>query len=120
MRRHLLLLLQLLLLALLVLAFAGRRSRDAGQQFDLEIPDEVAQGVYSNFALVSHTDAEFTLDFAYLQPQAPRAKVRARVITSPKHVKRLIQALQDNVAKYEAMHGTIEASSQLPPGEFRH
>ena len=81
-------------------------------QVQIQVDDEVAQGVYSNFALVSHTDAEFTLDFAYLQPQAPRAKVRARVITSPKHVKRLIQALQDNVKKYEAMHGTIEASSQ--------
>ena len=89
-------------------------------QVQIHVDDDVAQGVYANVALISHTDAEFTLDFAYLQPQAPRAKVRARVITSPKHVKRLIQALQDNVKKYEAMHGTIEASSQLPPGEFRH
>jgi hypothetical protein len=89
-------------------------------QVQIQVDDDVAQGVYSNFALVSHTDAEFTLDFAYLQPQAPRAKVRARVITSPKHVKRLILALQDNLAKYEAAHGTIEAASQIPPNEFRH
>ena len=89
-------------------------------QVQIQVDDDTSQGVYSNFALVSHTDAEFTLDFAYLQPQAPRAKVRARVITSPKHVKRLIQALQDNLGKYEAMHGKIEASPQLPPGEFRH
>ena len=89
-------------------------------QVQIQVDDDTSQGVYSNFALVSHTDAEFTLDFAYLQPQAPRAKVRARVITSPKHVKRLIQALQDNLAKYEAIHGAIEASPQLPPGEFRH
>jgi hypothetical protein len=90
------------------------------RQVQIQIDEDVAQGVYSNFALVSHTDAEFTLDFAFLQPQAPRAKVRARVITSPKHLKRFISALQDNLAKYEAMHGPVEASVELPPGEFRH
>ena len=89
-------------------------------QVQIQVDEETSQGVYSNFALVSHTDAEFTLDFAYLQPQAPRAKVRARVITSPKHVKRLIQALQDNLAKYEAMHGAVEPAIQIPGGEFRH
>ena len=90
------------------------------RQVQIHVDEDVAQGVYSNFALVSHSDAEFTLDFAYLQPQAPRAKVRARVITSPKHLKRFLQALQDNIAKYEAMHGPIEAATPLPPGDFRH
>jgi hypothetical protein len=89
-------------------------------QIQIKIDEDMAQGAYANFALVNHTDAEFTLDFAYVQPQAPQAKVRARIITSPKHAKRLLQALQDNLAKYEAKHGVIQASQQLPPGEFRH
>ena len=86
----------------------------------IHVDDDVAQGVYSNFAVVSHTDAEFTLDFAFLQPQSPKAKVRTRVISSPRGIKRLLQALQDNIAKYEALHGPIEALPPLPPGQLRH
>ena len=89
-------------------------------RIQIQVDDETAQGVYVNMALVSHTDAEFTLDFAFLQPQAPRAKVRSRVITSPQHVKRLLGVLQDNIARYEAKHGPIEIGAAPPPGEFRH
>ena len=89
-------------------------------RMQIQVDDDVAQGVYVNMALVSHTDAEFTLDFAYLQPQAPRAKVRSRVITSPRHVKRLVAVLQENLARYETQHGPIEIGAAPPPGEFRH
>lgn len=77
-------------------------------KIEIQLDEEIAQGVYANLAVVNHSDAEFTLDFIFVQPQAPRAKVRSRVITSPKHVKRLLMVLQDNLQKYEKQFGTID------------
>jgi len=77
-------------------------------QVQIEIDPATAQGVFVNMAMVNHTDTEFTLDLVYVQPQAPKATVRARAITTPKHMKRLLLAIQDNIAKYEARFGTIE------------
>lgn len=79
-------------------------------KMQIHIDEETAQGVYANLAVVNHTDGEFCLDFIYVQPQAPKAKVRSRVITSPKHLKRLIGALQDNLQRYEQQHGAVEAA----------
>jgi hypothetical protein len=81
----------------------------------IQIDETVAQGLYANMALVNHTDAEFTLDFIYVQPQQPKAAVRARIITSPRHMKRLLAALADNLQKYEARFGVVESGgSDLP------
>lgn len=80
-------------------------------KLEIQVDEDVAQGVYANLAVVNHSDAEFTLDFIFVQPQAPRAKVRSRVITSPKHLKRLMLALQDNVTKYEQRFGPIDVGS---------
>lgn len=77
-------------------------------QLQLQIDDDVAQGAYVNMASISHTETEFTLDLIYVQPQGPKGKVRSRVITSPKHAKRLLLALQENVRRYEARFGTID------------
>ncbi len=77
-------------------------------QVQIEIDPVTANGAFINMAMVNHTDTEFTLDLVYLQPQAPKAVVRSRVITTPKHMKRLLLALQENIAKYEARFGTIE------------
>jgi hypothetical protein len=89
-------------------------------QVKIELDPETAQGVYVNMALVNHNETEFTLDCIYVQPQEPKGKVRARVITSPKHAKRLLLALQDSVANYERMFGTLDLSGGTPPpsGEF--
>ena len=84
----------------------------------IRVDDDVACGVYANMAMVNHTDSEFTIDFIYLQPQAPLAKVRSRVITSPGHVRRLIEALQGALRKYEASHGVVRAGPEPPKGEF--
>jgi hypothetical protein len=84
-------------------------------QLQIQLDDDVANGQYVNMALVNHTETEFTLDFIYVQPQQPKAKVRSRIITSPKHMKRLILAMQDNLAKYEAKFGTIELSETEGP-----
>jgi len=77
-------------------------------KIQIQLDEETAQGVYSNLAVVNHSDAEFTLDFIFVQPQAPRAKVRSRIITSPKHARRLIAALEDNVRKYEQKYGPVD------------
>ncbi len=88
-------------------------------QLQIAIPDEVAQGVYTNLAMVSHSDAEFTLDFIYLQPQQPKATVRARVVTTPQHAKRLLTVLQEHIAHYEAKFGPLSLPTP-PPGMPRH
>jgi hypothetical protein len=77
-------------------------------QLQIEIDPATANGAFVNMALVNHTETEFTLDLIYVQPQAPKAIVRARAITTPKHMKRLLAALQDNVTKYEARFGKID------------
>lgn len=77
-------------------------------QLQIEIDPATANGVFVNMALVNHTETEFTLDLIYVQPQAPKAMVRARVITTPKHLKRLFAAIQDNLSKYEARFGSID------------
>jgi hypothetical protein len=68
--------------------------------------------------LVNHNETEFTLDLVYVQPQAPKGTVRARAITTPKHMKRLLAAIQDNLAKYEARFGVIDVGDapHFPPG----
>lgn len=83
-------------------------------QIQLQIDDAIALGMYVNMAMLNHNETEFVIDFIYVQPQAPKAVVRARVINSPKHMKRLLHALQDNVAKYEAQFGKIDMSGPLP------
>lgn len=83
-------------------------------QLQIQLDDELANGIYVNMALVNHTETEFTLDFIYVQPQQPKAKVRSRIITNPKHMKRLILAMQDNLAKFEAKFGTIELIDDNP------
>jgi hypothetical protein len=77
-------------------------------QLQIEIDPVTANGAFVNSALVNHTETEFTLDLIYIQPQAPKATVRARAITTPKHMKRLLLAIQDNLAKYEARFGAID------------
>lgn len=84
-------------------------------KIEIQLDEETAQGAYANLAVVNHSDAEFTLDFIFVQPQAPRAKVRSRVITSPRHVKRLIQVLQENLNRYEAQFGVVDVGTGSRP-----
>ena len=83
----------------------------AGQpvQVQIEIDPATANGVFVNFAMVNHTDSEFTLDLLYLHPEAPKATVRARAILTPKHMKRLVSAMQENLGRYETMFGVVDA-----------
>jgi hypothetical protein len=105
---------------------AEEKKQPSGKQqpkkinIQIQVDDEIAQGAYVNLAMVNHSETEFTLDFIYVQPQQPKAKVRARIISSPKHTKRLLDALKDNVTKYEKRFGTIDASGPLPQEELLH
>ena len=81
---------------------------DTVPQIQIDIDDSTAQGCYSNLVLLNHNDNEFVFDFAYVQPGAPRARVRARIISSPRHAKRLLRALELNVRRYEERFGRIE------------
>lgn len=81
------------------------------QQIQIDLDEITAQGVYANLALISHSESEVIFDFIFVQPQAPKAKVRARVITSPLHAKRFLKALEDNVKKYESKFGEIKIST---------
>jgi hypothetical protein len=84
-------------------------------KLQVQIDEDIAQGVYSNLVLLNHTENEFVLDFAFIQPSNGRAKVRSRVISSPRHTKRLLQALQKNLERYEERFGTIDISSDDDP-----
>lgn len=83
-------------------------------QLQIQLDDDVAQGMYVNLAMVNHTETEFTIDVMYVQPQHPKAKVRARLISSPKHTKHLLKALEENVRRYEDRFGEIEVSGPNP------
>ncbi|MFY9271098.1 MAG: DUF3467 domain-containing protein [Candidatus Manganitrophaceae bacterium] len=81
-------------------------------QVQVEIDDATSQGVYTNLALLTHNETEFVIDFIYVQPQAPKAKVRSRVITSPAHAKRFLAALQENIQRYEQRFGMIKITGE--------
>lgn len=83
-------------------------------KLEIQIDDTVANGQYINMAVVNHNDSEFIIDCIYVQPQAPRAKVQSRLITSPRHAKRLLMALHNNLQNYEQKFGAIELTDELP------
>lgn len=88
-------------------------------QMNIEITEEIADGIYANLAIISHSNQEFVVDFVRMMPNIPKAKVKSRIILSPQHAKRLMIALEDNIKKYEAQHGTInEGGSNMPPMNF--
>jgi hypothetical protein len=98
--------------------YLGARMSDdptASPKLQVQIDDDVSHGVYSNLVLLNHTENEFVLDFAFIQPSTGRAKVRTRVISSPRHTKRLLLALQKNLERYEERYGRIELSPDEEP-----
>lgn len=93
-------------------------NENRSQGLDLELDAEVAQGHYSNLAIISHSTSEFILDFAAILPGLPKAKVKSRIILTPEHAKRLLMSLQDNIARYETNVGRIEIPQQQVPASF--
>ena len=93
-----------------------------GNHINIELSEAVADGVYSNLAIITHNPTEFVVDFVQIIPNVPKAKVKSRVILSPHHAKRLLRALTDNVGRYEAQFGVIKEPDQarggFPPMSF--
>lgn len=79
-----------------------------GQQINIELGEKEAEGIYSNLAIITHSPAEFIIDFTRIVPGIPKAKVHARIITTPQHAKMLLKALKDNIQKYESNFGEIK------------
>ena len=95
--------------------------QNKGNQIDIELSEDVADGIYSNLAIISHSNSEFVVDFIRLLPGVPKAKVKSRILLSPQHAKRLQMALSDNIQKFEASFGEIEmqdSAPQFPPMSF--
>lgn len=91
------------------------------KQINIELSEEIAEGIYANLAMITHSNAEFIVDFIKMMPGVPKAKVKSRVILTPQHAKRLLHALQDNILKFEAIHGKIKepiAGEGVPPINF--
>jgi len=92
------------------------------QQLNIELSEEVAQGTYSNLAVITHSSSEFVIDFLRIMPGIPKANVKSRIILTPEHAKRLLLALQDNLKKYESVHGNIKITGggdpMIPPMTF--
>ncbi|RMF06317.1 MAG: DUF3467 domain-containing protein [Candidatus Neomarinimicrobiota bacterium] len=94
-----------------------RNPGDKPQQINIELPENIASGEYANFVVVTHSQAEFVLDFTRILPGVPKARVHSRVIMAPSHAKAFLGALHDNIRKYESRHGTIPSPDREPiPG----
>ena len=84
---------------------------------NIELTEDIAKGTYSNLAIINHSPSEFVVDFIQMMPGIKKAKVKSRVILTPKHAKRLMKALVENISKFENQHGTIkdvDPSSGVP------
>lgn len=81
-------------------------------QLQIELKEEIAQGIYANLAIITHSSSEFILDFVRVMPGIPKAGVQSRLILAPEHAKRLLSALQENIAKYERLFGTIRIADE--------
>jgi hypothetical protein len=84
-------------------------------QMNIELSEEVAEGTYSNLAIINHMASEFVIDFVRVMPGVPKAKVKSRIVLTPQHAKRLFRALGENIKRYESNHGPIPEHEQ-PPG----
>ncbi len=87
-----------------------------GPQLDIELGEDVAEGTYSNLAIITHSNAEFIVDFVRLLPGIPKGRVKSRIILAPQHAKRLLLALNENVSKFEEVFGEINLEDMGPAG----
>jgi len=85
-------------------------NQDLENQLNIELSEDIAEGIYSNLAIITHSPTEFVLDFIKVMPGAPKAKVKSRIILTPQHAKRLMKALGDNLQRFEQINGKIKDS----------
>jgi len=86
---------------------------DQQGQFNIELDEKIADGIYSNLAIINHSNTEFVVDFISVMPGVPKAKVKSRIVLTPQHAKRLLKALEDNINRFEAVNGEIKGGEQV-------
>ncbi|EJL63976.1 DUF3467 domain-containing protein [Flavobacterium sp. CF136] len=84
------------------------------EQINIELDETIAEGIYSNLAIINHSSSEFVLDFVNIMPGTPKAKVKSRIVLTPQHAKRLLRAIGENIHRFEAAHGEIKETEQAP------
>ena len=84
------------------------------EQINIELDETIAEGIYSNLAIINHSSSEFVLDFVSIMPGIPKAKVKSRIVLTPQHAKRLLKAIGENIHRFEAAHGEIKETEQAP------
>lgn len=83
-------------------------SNNQQNQLNIEISEETAEGQYANLAIITHSHAEFVIDFVNVMPGTPKSKVKSRIILTPQHAKRFMKALMENVSRFESANGSIQ------------
>jgi Protein of unknown function (DUF3467) len=86
---------------------------DQPNELNIEISEEVAEGQYANLAIITHSHAEFVVDFVNVMPGTPKSKVKSRIILTPFHAKRFMKAMVDNIKKFETANGNIQDMEQV-------
>lgn len=89
-------------------------SNQQQDQINIELDEVIAEGIYSNLAIINHSSSEFVLDFVSIMPGIPKAKVKSRIVLTPQHAKRLLKAIGENIHRFEIAHGEIKDTEQLP------
>jgi hypothetical protein len=87
--------------------------QNAPNQLNIEISEEIAEGTYANLAIITHSHAEFVVDFVNVMPGTPKSKVKSRIILTPQHAKRLMRAITENIQKYESVNGAIKDLEEI-------
>src|SRR6187431_2245847 len=95
------------------MAEENKKQQQQGQ-INVELSEEIAEGIYSNLAMIAHSNSEFVIDFIRLMPGVPKAKVKSRIVITPEHAKRFLLALKDKIDKYETAFGPIKRTEDLP------
>jgi hypothetical protein len=93
---------------------AENQNKPKQGQINIELDEAVAQGIYSNLAIINHSVSEFVVDFVTIMPGTPKSKVKSRIILTPQHAKRFLKALNDNIKRFENTHGEIKDFEQPP------
>lgn len=83
-------------------------------QLNIELSEEIAEGIYSNLAIITHSNTEFVMDFIRVMPGVPKARVKSRIVLTPEHAKRFLRALEDNIEKFEQLNGRIKIQEDPP------
>lgn len=96
---------------------ADQKQNPPPGQINIELSEEIAEGQYSNLAIITHSTSEFVIDFVRVMPGIPKAKVKSRIVLTPEHAKRLLRALEDNIEKFEKQNGDIRFTEN-PPAAF--